>query len=195
VRSAIGVLAILVSGGCERATPRPPSPPSPPLGSTHVAPETEPADPPEPPISAERFESTVRALAEGDPRLDHAQIIAALRELATALEVRAPARSADIDAMRRAADELERSPIRSLQHANYTRFGLEAALRVFSAITPYRGRGFDEYNEVMVRLRRQLDRIDPETPLMQQHEAVARVFATAVQALNLAYGAETTARR
>ncbi len=191
----IVLLAGLVACAACAEPARAPAPPRAPLGTTHVAPpgtmppDTRPPPLPALPPSVHRLDAAARELARGEPTRSHREIVEALRALADAGEQLAPGRIPEISAIRRAADELERSPPSSLQHADYVRYGLDAALDLFTAASPRDPLHLEEYLARVRALRLEIEAIDPDTPLRPQHRAVARALEAAVRATYVAHGA------
>src|SRR5689334_10391090 len=112
-----------------------------PLGSTHVTPPDKvPADsqPPviAPPAPVLGLGSAARELSSHEGTPSHGRIIEGLRMLAEAGARLAPDRREEIAAIRSAADRLADSHAGSTRHADYTRSGLDAALRLFASASP-----------------------------------------------------------
>jgi hypothetical protein len=154
-----------------------------------MPPDTQPPPVIAPPVRIQSFWLAARQLSTQEGTRSHREIIDALRRFADAGELLAPERSADVDAIRRAADALEHSRPRSTWHADYTRYGLDAAVRLLVAASPPYGVYSEEYGKLLRQLRRDVEAVDPDAPLLKQHRAVARAFETAARAMYAAYGA------
>ncbi len=195
MQAPIALLATLTAGAACAEPPRAPAAqPVPPLGSTHVAPpgtmlpDTRPPPLPPPPAIV-GLGHAARELSRGEGTRSHAGVVEALRALADAGARLAPGQLEAIEAIRRAADELERSPPISLRHADYTRYGLDAAVDLLASASPLDPMNLEEYLALVRELRHEVEVIDPDVPLLAQHRAVARAFRTAARAMYVAHGA------
>ena len=168
-------------------------PPRQPLGTTHTAPagtlppDTQPPDLSEPPPEVRALTAAVQALgAEG--HRDHANILAALRALEDALVV-VTHPDADIRArMHYTIDLLESSPPTSQLHAEYVRTTLELAATAAGNSRPWHTRDFARYRGAIETFVQLVSQLDPERPLLEQHERVRAALQGAVKALHAAVG-------
>jgi hypothetical protein len=182
--------------GCERPPPLEPPPPaswSPvdsPLGSTHADPSQRIEEPRT--LSARLvydYTDLVEAVEElettdADPH--HTQLIRTLRALADVLALMERPQTAEIDAIRRAADDLEDSPGDSDWHTDYARYALEATRGALSALQLRDDQPFVRYRALVGTFSEQLDTIDQQVPLQRQQAKVAGALRTAADALLVA---------
>ena len=164
-----------------------------PLGMTHVPASERPTNPREAPPALTQLATTVEGLDAGADDLGHRRLIVALRELTDALAVIVPHRAADIDAVRRAANELENSPRLSSMHTDQTLYGLRAALAALLGATPIDPADALTYRATVEALATELDAIDPDRPLLRQHDAIVEGFRTATRSLYVLVGVEPRA--
>lgn len=190
------MLVVAVMLGCERPPPRAVEPPpiswSPvdsPLGSTHADPTQRVEEPRT--LSArlvydytDLVEAVEELEAADDPH--HTQLVRVLRALADVLALMERPQTAEIDAIRRAADDLEDSPADSRWHTDYARYALEATRGALSAIQLRDDQPFVRYRALVGVFSEQLDTIDQQEPLQHQHAKVAGALRTATEALLVA---------
>lgn len=185
----VSVIALLAVAACgpdpEPARPRVYAQ----LGSTHVTPPPDAKPPPVTDIPDELprlAEATARLSTGPDP--SHDEIVRALHELADAAAQFAPDRRAELEAIHRAADSLARSPVSDTHHAESTRYGLDAAVGLFSASRPWRAERLDDYARAVCLLGRATGEVDTDAPLLDQHRQVVAAFRAATAALYLGIG-------
>jgi hypothetical protein len=179
-------LAIVLGGACGHADPQVPRPP---LGTTHTAPPgTMPPDTQPPPLAEvppvlRELAAAVTALgAEG--QRDHARVVAALDALSAALVVVARPGTR----MRPLIDPLRASPHASTLHADYVRTALDEALAIAVDGTPRAPAYTRAYAAAVASFEDAISAIDPEQPLLEQHDRVVAALRAVTTALHVALG-------
>ena len=143
--------------------------------------------PAEPPPTLAQLDAATRALDEAESR-DHARVVTALRALADALALVAPERMDLVASVRANADKLERSPEGALGHADLVRIALDDARNVFAHGSPHSRWQIGPYARAVSAYTDAVTSIDPNRPLLEQHDQVVTAFEDAVSALELAAG-------
>ncbi|MDQ3366987.1 MAG: hypothetical protein M3680_16310 [Myxococcota bacterium] len=198
LKCRVGALAtsVIIGFGCggPAANRPPPDAPVRALGTSHVAPpgtmppDTRPPANVPPPLALQTFSAIVADLERHPGTLEHAGVIAALRQLAEAVAVVAPIQTAELAAIRRGADELERSDPRSLEHADLVRSSLDAAVRGLASTRPRYPDHALRYAEALRALQRAVEAVHPEAPLLSQHGAVVAALQSAGTAIAVGSG-------
>lgn len=169
------------------------SPIATPLGSTHVPPSQRVEEPrvlaPNVVYAFDDLLDAVDALESSPSDPHHVRLIRTLRALADVLALSAqPSARAQVDAVRRAADELAQSPVSSDWHTDYARYALEATLGVLQSLQLGTEQPFVEYRELVARYAVKLESIRRGEHLQDRYVALSDALRTASDALLLANG-------
>jgi hypothetical protein len=189
--------SVLVAGACATAEPEPPEmpPPAPPPPAVSPATPPEPAQQPIPPTNEVKLALQGYAdwVNQFDPaQMDRSHTYAAdgLRRLSFALQALNRAAPAPEDAqirermtpLDRAADRLTEDP-RSMEHADMVRDAFLAAADVLDRLADRHTPPDAALKARITALRQASTALSPEARLLQQRDAVARLFRDTVPLL------------
>jgi hypothetical protein len=190
--------AVLVAGSaCGGGRTTEPRTIGPTIGSTHTSPDgTIPDTRPEPsaeaPASVKKFGEDV-ALLTSDGREDHANVAAALRSLADAIQVVGRRDSHAYARMQHQIEQLETSPPSSLVHANYVRAALDEVVMMAASGSPRMRADLAKYTRELATFAAAVRQLDPDQALLAQQVLVIRALERAVNLLYVAVGARPPA--
>ncbi len=148
-----------------------------------------------PPYEAQRLVYAIAELANGG--LKREQFAAALRRLADAVAIVAPTQAADVDQVRRSADELARASGDGGRSS--IRLALAAALHALAASQPFYLYDLDRFQHAVTTFSTALETVEATAPLPTQEEHEVAALEQAARAIYIGigaippFGAETTA--
>jgi hypothetical protein len=186
------VLALAVSGcaGSHRGS----SAASSPVTAVAGCPDHEPTRAPAP---VARLLASIDALELAQRDRDHVRVLHAMRALADALEVIAPARKNEILRIRVMSNALERSKSTASAHADFVKIGLFAAANALAALPAQARADRICYRNALTAMTDAAARINPDGTLRDQYPDVRAALRASVAVVYAAIPASrtTTARR
>lgn len=120
--------------------------------------------------------------------MSHVPIVHALRALADALLLVAPRSPRRVEAIRRAANQLESSGPSNSFHADLVRMALEDARDALATGSPRSRWRMQAYADKVEQFSDAVIAIDPRSPLQHQGERVERALEAAVETIQVAVG-------
>jgi hypothetical protein len=193
-------LSILLFAACASAPPSPaPTEPSTPLGvalasnPSEITRETLAAD--EEPVAAQprpearQLLGAVNALDRAKPDAGHERVVEALRALDAVVETLAPAQGGELQRLRDATQQLDRSDPSAQTHAAFVRTALDAARRAMQATRPRPPADGSRYLVEVAAFRDETMKLSTDVPLLEQYAQLRTAFQAATRAVFAGEGA------